>query len=87
MRRCLVKMRDVKPVSHYKQGPQGNTVPDHYADFKAMYGEAPKNEILGTPGLPDLRDNRDPAAVGNAVLAERQAIRIAGKAKGNGAAS
>jgi hypothetical protein len=77
--------REKRYVPHYKQGPQGNMVADYKADFDAMYGEVPDVEILGTPGIPDLRDNRWPAVVGESLLVERETTRAADKARTNGA--
>jgi len=54
-------------VAHYKQGPQGNSIPDLHADYLQRYG--PDSGLpLGSP-FEDQRDNRDPAAVGMAYLA------------------
>lgn len=77
--------REQRYVPHYTQGPQGNMVADYRADFKAMYGgKVPDVEILGTPGISDCRDNRDPMVVGRYLLAEREATRKADAAIQNG---
>ena len=78
---CLVweeeKISAMPVVAHYKQGPQGNLVADHRADFLARYsGNVPKIDgPLGTPEIEDRRNNGDPAEIGAAWLAARAAER------------
>jgi len=73
---CLVWEKEPVPalpvVAHYKQGPQGNLVADHRADWLARYGQPSRvSGPLGTPEIQDRRDNRDPAVIGAALLASR----------------
>lgn len=58
-------------VAHYTQGPQGNTVADYYADHLARSGPVDKTRPLGTVGITDRRDARDPEAVGMEILANK----------------
>jgi hypothetical protein len=52
----------VIPVALYKRGPQGNMIIDYNGDYRLRHGETPKGSI-GSPGIADRRDNRDPQAV------------------------
>jgi hypothetical protein len=52
-----------EPIAHYKNGPQGNTIADYSADYRARYGSADPRRSLGTAGIEDHRDNRDPEDV------------------------
>ena len=56
-------------LNNYKQGVQGNTVSDHWADYLARYGSCPKEQLKST--VEDRRDNRDPGEVGRAYLSRR----------------
>lgn len=57
-------------ASPMKQGPQGNDVIDHRAEYEARYGSIKAGEIVCA--VDDRRDNRDPAAVGKEYLASRK---------------
>ncbi len=59
------------PVAHYTQGAQGNTVADHHADFLSRSHPHDRTRPLGTPGLADRRDPRDPEQLGVEILATR----------------
>ena len=60
--------------AHYKRGPQGNIVADHKADMLALYGPLPTVDgPLGTPEIQDRRDNRDPAELGERIIARSTA--------------
>lgn len=74
---CLLweeKEGEIVQTAHYTQGPQGNQVADYRADYLARYGPCPSGS-LGSPEIPDTRDNRDPEEVGTAVLSERETLR------------
>ena len=71
-------------VANYKRGPQGNLVPDYAKDAEDLYGKITITGPLGSPGITDIRDNRDPAAVGAELLAEREAVRTSMVAPTNG---
>lgn len=59
-----IAIAETTPQSIYKRGPQGNMVVDYYAEHIARYGHDPDpGRTLGTPGITDRRDNRDPQAV------------------------
>jgi hypothetical protein len=69
---CLVWVEKedeiAEPIAHYGQGPQGNSVADYRADYVARYGTADPGRSLGSPGIADRRDNRDPEAIGEEWL-------------------
>lgn len=65
---------EVIPTRRYTVGPQGNQVIDHGAeweDTQKLHGSHDKGGAIGHPEIEDRRDNRDPEAVGRALLAER----------------
>lgn len=70
---CIQWVEDEKeapiPVAHYKQGPQGNVIPDYYADFLARRHPIDPDRPLGHAEITDRRDNSDPTTVGKAWLA------------------
>lgn len=67
---------EIKPiaVAHYTQGPQGNQIADYRADFFARYGPVVVRRPLGSPGIEDRRDNRDPEIVGRDHISGRKKI-------------
>lgn len=72
---CLVwvekEEKIAEPIAHYTRGPQGNQIPDHYADYVARRSGPPPRGSLGTAGISDRRDNRDPAEVGLAYFTDK----------------
>lgn len=55
-------------MPNYKKGPQGNMVHDYAKDWREMYSPPTPDGEIGTPGVKDRRDARDPEAVGAAFL-------------------
>ena len=56
------------------QGPQGNDVTDYYGEYLDRYGSLPEMKTLGSEGILDRRDNRDPQAVGQELLKQREIL-------------
>jgi hypothetical protein len=59
-----------RPAANYKRGPQGNQVSDPRLDYLQRYGPV-QDGPLGTPGITDSRDNRDPEEIYNEMIAAR----------------
>jgi len=79
--RWIEDVEEVIPIRRYTTGPQGNQVIDYgseWEDTKKLYGLKTPTRVLGTPGISDIRDNRDPIEVANAHFAHKTTAHLNG---------